>query len=305
MAEPGAASASAWHPAAIWRRIRHDLRALAGLAIVLSFVLVAIFAPVLAPHDPHRTDWSRGNEPPRWLAGVALHATHPADRTTWFGRDVAGRDILSRVIHGTRVSLLAGVLVVCIAGLIGVTLGAMAGYFGGLVDTLVMRTVDILLAFPFLILAIAVISVLPRTTLFHIAVVLGLTSWPGICRLTRAQVLATREQDFVAAARALGASHGAILHRHIIPNCIAPVIIWFTMGIAGAIMSEASLSFLGFGGEDSLSWGTMIDNGLRKAYFPKEWWPVAFPAAALALLVLGFNMLGDGLQDAINPKLKR
>ncbi|MCX7718443.1 MAG: ABC transporter permease [Candidatus Sumerlaeaceae bacterium] len=302
MAEAEAVSHGAFHPLTLWRRIRRDLRALAGLAIVLVFVALAVFAPVLAPHDPARTDWARGNEPPFWVKGGAGRT---ASGTTWFGRDVAGRDILSRVIHGTRVSLMAGLLVVTIAGLIGVSLGALAGYFGGVVDTLVMRVVDILLAFPFLILAIAVVSIFPRTTLFHIALVLGLTTWPGICRLTRAQVLATREQEFVAAARALGASHGAVLRRHILPNCIGPVVIWFTMGIAGAIMSEASLSFLGFGGEDSLSWGTMIDNGLRKAYFPNEWWPVAFPAAALALLVLGFNMLGDGLQDALNPRLKR
>lgn len=309
VAEPPA-SYGLLHPISVWRRLRKNPPAVFGLCLAFMFVLVALFAPLIAPFDPEHGDYARMNEPPFWTNpygtdtyGEEANEAFKKNRNL-FGLDVSGRDILSRVVFGARTSLIVGVCVVSIASLIGVTLGSMAGYAGGAVDATIMRIVDVLLAFPFLILAIAVISVFPQTTLFHIALVLGLTSWPGICRLMRAQVMATREQDYVKAAQALGASKIAVLVRHIFPNCIAPVIIWFTIGIAGAIMAEASLSFLGFG-QDSMSWGSMIENGMRKADFPTEWWPVVFPAGALALLVLAFNLLGDGLQDAINPKLKK
>lgn len=294
------------HPFSVWRRLRHDRPALFGGFLGIGFVLMGILAPLIAPYPPRQSDLNRMNEAPFWIADAQQpQITAPAGPLSLFGRDVAGRDIFSRVVHGTRTSLVVGVAVVTIASFIGVSLGSVAGYAGGIVDTLIMRAVDMLLAFPFLVLAIAVVSVFPHATLFHIALALGCTSWPGICRLMRAQVLSTREQDYVKAAQALGASHLSILLRHIFPNCIAPVVIWFTMGIAGAVMAEASLSFLGFGQPDSVSWGTMIDDGLRKADFPSQWWPVFFPAAALASLVLAFNLLGDGLQDAINPKLKK
>ncbi|MBX7244101.1 MAG: ABC transporter permease [Candidatus Sumerlaeaceae bacterium] len=300
------ASRGPLHPLAVWKRLRRDKVAVFGGFLVIFFVLMAALAPVLAPYPPKDRDASRRVEPPYWLDAPRYGKTVAADAPRHvLGLDTSGSDILSRVIFGARTSLMVGVAVVTLASLIGITLGALAGYIGGGVDATIMRFVDMLLAFPFLILAIAVISIFPQTTVFHIALVLGLTSWPGICRLMRAQVMATRELDFVNAARALGAGHGAIVIRHVLPNCIAPVIIWYTAGIAGAIMSEASLSFLGFGDPESLSWGSMIDNGLRKANFPTEWWPVAFPAAALAMLVLAFNLLGDGLQDAINPKLKK
>lgn len=297
------------HPYAIASRMRRDKMALLGAFLVLGFVLVALVAPWISPCPPDAQDISRMNEAPFWWQPPSSAEPPSSAQGTsrhWMGLDVSGRDVLSRVLYGSRTSLLLGVAVVTLASLIGLTLGCVAGYFGGILDTLIMRTVDILLAFPFLILAIAIISIFPRTTLFHIALVLGLTSWPGICRLMRAQVMTTRELDFVKAAQALGSSHTGILFRHILPNCIAPVIIWFTLGIAAAVMAEASLSFLGFGqGGETLSWGSMIDSGLRKADFPSEWWPAAFPAAALALLVLAFNLLGDGLQDALNPRLKK
>ena len=290
------------HPVAVWRRLKRDKPAIFGGFLVVVVILIAAFAPWLAPYDPRAGDRALQNEAPFWL-GDGTGQSHAENH--YMGRDVRGQDILSRVLYGARTSLLVGVAVVTIAGIIGVSLGCVAGYAGGLVDALVMRFVDILLAFPFLILALAVVSIFPRTTTFHLAIVLGLASWPGICRLMRGQVMATRENDYVKAARALGAGHWMILFRHILPNCIAPVVIWFTMGIAGAIMGEASLSFLGLGDDDSLSWGTMINNGISKADMTVQWWVVVFPSVALAITVLGFNLLGDGLQDAINPRLKK
>ncbi|MGI8905700.1 MAG: ABC transporter permease [Candidatus Sumerlaeaceae bacterium] len=294
------------HPVSVWRRLKHDPPALLGGAIVLIIVLLAVFAPLLAPYSPTARDLSRINEAPYWLQKPeGSIGSDPPQQKNIFGRDVRGQDVLSRVVYGARVSLMVGLAVVTIASLIGVSLGCLAGYAGGWADMLVMRLVDVLLAFPFLILALALVSVFPNTTVYHIALVLGLASWPGVARLMRGQVLATRENDYVKAAQALGAGHLSILGRHILPNCIAPVLIWFTMGIAGAVMGEASLSFLGLGEDDSLSWGSMINNGLAKADFPTEWWAVVFPALALAFTVLGFNLLGDGLQDAINPKIKK
>ncbi len=273
-----------------------------GLIMVGVFVFVALAAPWIAPSDPNVTDLSRMNQTPSFLMSSA---NPEAADAALFGRDVRGRDVLSRVIYGTRTSLTIGVLVVLISSSIGVTLGSIAGYFGGIVDTAISRVVDILLAFPFLILALAIVSIFPRTTSWHMALALGLAGWPSMARLMRAQVLGTRELEFVAAARALGAGNTHILLRHVLPNCMGPAIIWITMGIAGAVMSESSLAFLGLGEDDSLSWGTMINTGLTKANFPDQWWGVAFPAAALALLVLAFNLLGDGLQDALNPRKRR
>lgn len=290
------------HPLAIWSRLKHDTAALIGAGIVLIVLFIALFAPILAPHDPKLANRDIMNKPPTW---IDKKSAEEIKRPSYFGTDVRGQDVLSRVIYGARTSLLVGAAVMCLAALIGVTLGCIAGYAGGFVDALIMRCVDILLAFPFLILALAMVSVVPQATLVHIALILGLTSWPGICRLMRGQVLSAKEHDFVKAASALGAGHIAILFRHVLPNCIAPVIIWFTMGIAGAIMGEASLSFLGVGDPDSMSWGTMINSGLTRSDFPDEWWAAVFPAIFLAFTVLGFNLLGDGLQDAINPRLKK
>lgn len=292
------------HPVAVWRRLRRDPSALLGLVMVAAFVAVALFAPWLAPFDPvGDRDLGAMNEPPCWVSVPGETPAGRAARRSLLGLDVAGRDILSRVIWGTRTSLLVGAAVVALASLVGVTLGCVAGYAGGTAEAVIMRLTDVLLAFPTLLLALAAVSIIPRPTMGHVALVLGLAGWPAICRLMRGQVLALRDHDFVQAARALGAGHRAILLRHILPNSIAPVVIWATMGVAGAVMAEASLSFIGIGAVDSTSWGTMIQEGLTKGDFPRVWWPVAFPAAALALLVLAFNLLGDGLQDALNPKL--
>jgi len=292
------------HPVSIWKRMRTNSSSVVGLGMVLFILFLAIFAPLLAPEKPTAEQRDVSNLPPSWMKQDVSIQEEPEHHygKAWMGRDVRGQDIMSRVIYGARTSLLVGVAVVTIASLLGVTLGCIAGYAGGFIDAFIMRIVDILLAFPFLILALAMVSIFPQANLIHISVVLGIASWPGIARLMRGQVLATRENDYVKAASALGAGHIAILARHILPNCIAPVIIWFTMGIAGAIMGEASLSFLGLGDPDSLSWGSMINAGLTKSDFPTQWWAAIFPAVALAITVLGFNLLGDGLQDAINPR---
>jgi ABC-type dipeptide/oligopeptide/nickel transport system permease subunit len=286
----------------LWIRIRRDIPALLGLTLVGIFVLVAVFAPVLAPENPLAEDRTRMNEAPRHI--LPIDSPQKATGGLW-GRDVRGRDVLSRVIHGTRTSLTIGVLVVLISSLIGITMGSLAGFFGGWIDAFISRIVDILLAFPFLILALAIVSIFPKTTQWHIALALGLAGWPSMARLMRAQVMGIRQLEYVAAAQALGAGTFHILLRHVLPNCIGPAIIWITMGIAGAIMAESSLAFLGLGDTESLSWGTMIHDGLTKSNFPDQWWSVAFPAGTLAFLVLGFNMLGDGLQDAINPRTKK
>lgn len=290
--------------AAALRRGMRNVSVAAGFVLVLLVFLMAVLAPLLSPSSPHEVDRKRMNEPPRWVAGGGAKMAQ-ARPDTLLGRDVRGRDVLSRVLYGARTSLMIGLAVVTIATVIGVALGCVAGYVGGVTDAVIMRLVDIMLAFPFLILALAVVSIFPSASLWHIAWVLGFTFWPSICRLTRGQVMQARDYEYVTAANALGAGHMAILLRHILPNCIAPVIIWFTMGIAGAIMGEASLSFLGLGDPDSLSWGTMIFMGLSRSNFPEEWWSALFPAAALAVTVLGFNLLGDGLQDLLNPKLKK
>ncbi len=298
------ATHSPFHPTALFIRLKKEPSALLGAAVVSIILILACFAPWLAPNDPDAVNRSRMNEAPRWL-----DARQDQERTlkpdSVLGRDVRGRDVLSRVIYGARTSLLVGLAVVTIASIIGTALGCLAGYVGGIVDSVIMRVVDVLLAFPFLILALAVVSIIQKPTLWHIAAVLGFTFWPSICRLTRAQVLTTRDLEYVKAATALGAGHTSIILRHILPNCIAPVIIWFAMGIAGAIMGEASLSFLGLGDPDSLSWGTMIYMGLSRSNFPTEWWAAVFPAVALAFTVLGFNLLGDSLQDALNPRLRK
>lgn len=280
---------------------------LLGLVLIGLLICGGVFAPLLAPEKPGKANRQRLNEPPRWTNLDRYSESVQARRTglkpdSWLGRDMRGRDVLSQVLYGARTSLLVGALVVTLAGAIGITLGALAGYLGGWFDAVVMRVTDVVLAFPFLILALAAVSIFPRATLWHVAVVLGLTFWPPICRLTRAQVLAMRQQEFVAAVHSLGASHSRILLGHILPNCVGPIITWFAMSVAAAIMGEASLSFLGLGDPDSTSWGTMIFHGISRMNFPEEWWAALFPALALALAVLGFNLLGDALQKSLSAR---
>jgi peptide/nickel transport system permease protein len=257
-----------------------------GAAIVMLAVAAALLSPWVVPYDPDSQQLSLRLERPS--------ARHP------FGLDELGRDIFSRVLAGAKISLLVGITVVGISTLVGVSLGAIAGYFGGWVDDVISRGIDVLLAFPGILLAIALVAVL-GPSLTNVVLALSVIGWVGYARLVRGQVLRTRELEFVQAARALGASTARILIRHIIPTTIPAVMVQATLGMAGAILAEAALSFLGLGVQPPApSWGTMLNGGrLHLLDAPHL---TIFPGAAIAVLVLGFNFLGDGLRDVLDPK---
>jgi len=257
-----------------------------GALIVIGAVLAALLGPAVAPFD------AASQELALRLAGPSLQH--------WFGLDELGRDILSRVLAGARISLLVGLVVVSISASIGVTVGAIAGYFGGHVDEFLSRVIDILMAFPGLLLAIAMVAVL-GPSLVNVVLALSLIGWVGYARLVRGQVLRTRELEFVQAARALGASTPRVLARHVIPTTIPAVTVQATLGMGGAILAEASLSFLGLGVQPPTpSWGTMLNYG--RIHLLDAPHLTIFPGLAIAVLVLGFNFLGDGLRDALDPK---
>jgi peptide/nickel transport system permease protein len=282
------AGESQWRIAA--RLFQRNRLAMAGLAVVLVLYLAALFAPVLAPFDPTaQGDLVRSS----YLAPGGAH---------WLGTDQFGRDILSRILYGARISLLIAFVAVAISVTIGTLLGAVAGYVGGKVDSLIMRFTDLVLAFPRLILLILIIA-LTRPSIPLIIVVLGLTQWPGTARLVRGEVLSLREREFIQAARALGLSGARILFRHLIPNVLAPVIVAATLGIGNTIVLEAGLSFLGLGVQPPVaSWGNMVADGRQNLI--GAWWVATFPGLAIVLTVLAFNLVGDGLRDALDPRLR-
>lgn len=258
----------------------------AGAGIVAVAVLAALVGPIVAPFDSAAQDLSQ-----RLTGPSAQH---------WFGLDELGRDILSRVLAGARISLLVGVVVVSVSSTVGIAVGAVAGYFGGRVDELLSRVIDILMAFPGLLLAIAMVAVL-GPSLFNVVFALSLIGWVGYARLVRGQVLRARELEFVQAARALGASTPRVLIRHVIPTALPAVTVQATLGMGGAILAEASLSFLGLGVQPPTpSWGTMLNYG--RIHLLDAPHLTIFPGLAIAVLVLGFNFLGDGLRDALDPK---
>ena len=256
-----------------------------GLVIIGLLLLTALLAPFLAPYDPLAIDL-RGE-----LEGPG--AGHP------LGQDKLGRDILSQIIYGSRVSLVVGLVVVGISLIIGVSLGAAAGYFGGVFDTILMRIVDILLAFPGILLAVALAGVL-GPNLRNIILALCVLGWVGYARLVRGQVLVEINKEYVLAARALGASHPRIILRHILPNCFAPVIVQATFGLAGVILAESSLSFLGLGPQDVPTWGRLMNEGAQYLLFAPH--VATFPGIAIMLAVLGFNFIGDGLRNRWDVK---
>jgi ABC-type dipeptide/oligopeptide/nickel transport system permease subunit len=280
-----------------WSRLKQHKLALVGLGVIILMILVAVFAPWLAPVDPAKQDLFLKLKPPGTPFAELGQGRY------LLGADQLGRDILSRVIYGARVSLLVGFVAQSIVLVIGVTLGALAGYYGGWVDKLVMRTADVLFAFPDLLFAIAIVFVL-GSGLLNVFIALSVVGWAGMARLTRSQVLQLKEREFVEAAKAAGAPDWWIIVRHILPNAVGPIIVAATLGIPGAIMSEASLSFLGLGVRPpTATWGSMIFEG--KAYIKYAPLISVAPGAMIMLIVLSFNLLGDGLRDALDPRTKK
>ena len=268
------------------RRLARRRGAMVGLGVVVFFALLALLAPQLAPFDPLATSWSAVRKAP--------NAAH------WFGTDEIGRDVLSRVIFGTRASLLAGVVSVSIALAFGVPIGLTAGYVGGWIDGLISRMTDAMLACPFLILAIALAAFL-GPSLTNAMIAIGISATPIFVRLTRAAVLQVKVEDYVEAARAVGNSHLRIALRHILPNIVPPLIVQATLAIAAAVIAEAALSFLGLGQQPPApSWGSMLNTA--KNYIDNAPWMAVWPGLSIFLLVLSFNLLGDGLRDAFDPK---
>jgi len=262
---------------------------MSGLLLTVALLLVAIAAPMLSPYDPDVQDTARRLEPP--------------SHQHLLGLDDLGRDVLSRILFGARVSLRVGFSVVILASLIGISLGAIAGYYGGIVDTLVMRLTDILLAFPGILLAIALVAVL-GPSLNNVILALATIGWVGYARLVRGQVLKVREMEYVTAAKALGAKSPRVIVLHVLPNVINPVIVMATLGLAGAILAEAALSFLGLGVQPPTpSWGAMLTSGRR--YLGLANHLAIYPGLAIMLAVMGLNFLGDGLIDALDPKYRK
>ncbi len=271
-----------------FNRLKRDKSAMIGLYIVIFLIFVAIFAPIISPYDPIEDfDLKSALEGP--------------SKEHWFGTDWMGRDLFSRVVYGSRISLTVGLFSRVVTLGIGIPLGALAGYYGGKVDMVIMRVAEIMDAFPTFLFAI-VISVAIGPGLYTVFFALGFVGWSGMCRMIRGQVLALRDVEFVEAAKSLGASDAEIIFKEILPNCMAPVIISTTMGISGAIMSEAGLSFLGLGAQPpTATWGSMIEYGRK--YFISASHLVIFPGIAIALTVYGFNLFGDGLRDALDPRM--
>ncbi|HXH82269.1 MAG TPA: ABC transporter permease [Candidatus Tectomicrobia bacterium] len=276
-----------------WRKALRSPTALAGVLVLLVVVGSAVAAPWVAPHDPARQSLIRRFTPPAWAPGGT--ATH------LLGTDQVGRDILSRMIHGARISLLVGISAVAVSLVVGVSLGLLSGFLGGRVDTAIMTVVDVTLSFPQLLLALAFVAAL-GPSLLTIIVVLGLTGWERYTRVVRAEVLALREKDFIEAARALGVGTRRIVLRHVLPNTFSSIIVMSTLQVAQAILQEAALSFLGVGtGRTYPTWGQMI--ALGRDFVSIAWWLPTFPGLAILLTVLAINLVGDRLRDALDPRV--
>lgn len=280
-----------------YQALRHFVRsraAMVGGAIFALLLVCAVFAPWIAPHDPTVQNLNEASLPPFWM--------HGAQPTYWLGTDELGRDILSRIIFGARLSSIVAFSVVVIGSVIGVTLGLIAGYAGGIVDDVIMRIADIQLAFPYILLAIAVIGVV-GASVYTIIAVIGITSWVQYVRVIRAEVISLREREFVQAARSVGCSLTRIVFRHVLPNVTSSVTVIATFELARAIIFEAALSFLGLGVPPSVpSWGNMLAEG--RQYLDTAWWMGTFPGLAIMITVMGVNILGDGLRDAFDPSLR-
>jgi ABC-type dipeptide/oligopeptide/nickel transport system permease subunit len=276
-----------------WRKLARNPAALAGTLILLVVVVAALAAPWVAPHDPAKQSLARRFLPPAWAPG--------GNSTYLLGTDQVGRDILSRMIHGARVSLLVGVATVVVSLLVGVGLGLVSGFVGGRIDTVIMTVVDVTLSFPQLLLALAFVAAL-GPSLTTVIVVLGLTGWERYTRVVRAEVLALREKDFIEAARAIGVGWARTLLRHVLPNTFSSIIVMSTLQVAQAILQEAALSFLGVGsGGTYPTWGQMI--ALGRNFVTVAWWLPTFPGFAILMTVLAINLVGDRLRDALDPRM--
>ena len=272
-----------------WRALRRNQLALAGGVVVVFVAVLALLAPVIAPMDPNRPDVKKILDSPS--------GRHP------LGTDQLGRDVLSRMLYGARVSLAVGFVSVGIATVIGIALGSVAGYHGGTIDALVMRLVDLMLVFPRFFLLLAVLGFL-RPSIWTIMAVIGLTGWMSVARLVRAEFLSLREREFVLWSQSIGASAFRIIWRHILPNAIAPVLVAITLGIPAAILAESGLSFLGLGVQPPhATWGNILSEG--KDAIEIGWWLSVYPGLAILVTVLSYNLLGEGIRDALDPRLRQ
>jgi peptide/nickel transport system permease protein len=272
-----------------WRQFQRNRLAVAGGVVVVLLAALALLAPLLAPYDPAAYDVKQ-----------ILLAPSPAH---WFGTDQLGRDVLSRMLFGARISMAVGFISVGIAVLLGTLIGTFAAYYGGRVDEALMRFVDLMLNFPRFFLLLTLIALL-RPSIWVIMAVIGLTGWMGLARLVRGEILSLREREFVQGARALGARDARIMFRHILPNALVPVLVSATLGVAAAILTESGLSFLGLGVQPPTpSWGNILIDG--KANIEIAWWLSVFPGLAILLTVLAYNLLGEGLRDALDPRLRQ
>lgn len=279
-------SQSQW--AIVLRQLRHRPTAIIGVAVLAIEIAVALAAPLVAPYNPYTQDFSVPLKPPS-----AAHL---------FGTDDVGRDLLSRIIYGAQISLRIGFIAVAIGAGIGVSLGIVSGFYAGLVDTVIMRVTDLLLAFPGLLLALAVVAVL-GPGLINVMIAVGIGGVPVYIRLARASTLSTRERDYVLAAHAVGCTNRRIMARYILPNVIPPIIVVATLGVAGAILTAAGLSFIGVGAQPPTpEWGAMLS--LARQYLQQAWWYTVFPGAAIMVTVFAINIVGDALRDALDPKLR-
>jgi len=278
----------------VWRRFRKSKTAMLGLFLLIMLIILALSADIIAPAQGRNPgydiqDLTNTMQFPSW--------EHP------MGTDNLGRDIFSRIAHGARVSLQVGLMVVTISAILGVAMGAVAGYYSGLVDNILMRIADIILAVPNILMAIAIVAAL-GPSLRNAMIAVGIGAIPSYARVVRASVISLREQEFIEAAHAVGASNFRIITKHLLPNCMAPVIVNATMGMAGAILAVSALSFIGIGIQPPVpEWGAMLSEGRR---FIRDFWPmVMFPGLAIAIVIFALNMMGDGLRDALDPRLKK
>jgi peptide/nickel transport system permease protein len=271
----------------IGKRFSRNTLSVIGAAIVLSLLTISLLAPFLSPYDPTTID--------------VYNVLSPPGKAHWLGTDELGRDLLSRIIWGSRVSLKVGFVAVGIAIMIGILVGSAAGFYGGKVDAVLMRFVDIMLAFPTFFLILAVIAIL-EPNIYTIMAVIGVTGWMDVARLVRAEFLSLKERDFVDAGRAIGISNARLIFRHILPNALSPVFVAATFGVAGAILTESGLSFLGLGVQPpDPSWGNILTSG--KDNIEVAWWLSLYPGLAILITVLSYNLVGEGLRDALDPRL--